>query len=157
VQIMLRSATAALPVVAAECQRTMAVAVLASERALNELDGRPPETLGRRSRQVLAHVPDATRWARDFAGSLGPTTVRTIQRHGAPNTVRHAVIGIAHACISDPDALLRDLLRGAIDDCARWTAPSPRPTPTRTWPGTDRSAPRLGESCSAATSVQHPG
>src|SRR4029450_10226886 len=63
VQIMLRSATAALPVVAAECQRTMAVAVLASERALNELDGRPTETLGERSRQGLAPGPGAGPWA----------------------------------------------------------------------------------------------
>lgn len=157
VQIMLRSATAALPVVAAETQRTMAVAVLAGERALNELDGRPQETLDKRSRHVLAQVPDATRWARDFAGSLGPTTVRSIQRHGAPNTVRHAVIGIAHACVSDPDARLRDLLRGAIDDCAQWAALSPQPTPTGAWPGTERSAPRPVESCSAATSDHDPG
>jgi hypothetical protein len=151
-QIMLRSATAALPVVAAERQRTMAVAVLAGERALNELDGRPPASLDKRSRQVLAEVPDATRWARDFAGGLGPTTVRSIQRHGAPSTVRHAVTGIAHACVSDPDARLRDLLRGAIDDCARWAALSPQPTPTGTWPGTERSASRLVESGLAPTS-----
>jgi len=145
VQIMLRSATAALPVVAAERQRMMAVAVLAAERALDEVDGRPKGTLDERSRQVLAQVPDATRWARDFAGSLGPSSVRSIQRHGAPNTVRHAVIGIAHACISDPDARLRDLLRGAIDDCSQWAAVSPQPTPAHAWPGTERSAPRLVE------------
>ena len=157
VQIMLRAATAALPVVAAERQRTMAVAVLAGERALNELDGRPQGSLDKRSREVLAQVPDATRWARDFAGSLGPTTLRSIQRHGAPNTVRHAVIGIAHACVSDPDARLRDLLRGAIDDCAQWAALSPQPTPTGAWSGTERSAPRLVEPCSAATSDHDAG
>jgi hypothetical protein len=140
VRIMLRSASAALPVVAAECQRTMAVAVLASQRALNELDGRPPETLDERSRDVLAQVPDATRWARDFAGSLGPTTVDSIQQRGAPNAVRHAVTGIAHACVSDPDERLRDLLRGAIDDCAHWAAPA------GAWPRTERSAPRQLES-----------
>src|SRR5262245_48041079 len=157
VQIMLRSATAALPVAAAGRQRMLAVAVLAAERARNELDGRPAGTLDPRSRQVLAEVPDAARWARDFAGSLGPATVRSIQRHGAPNTVRHAVIGIAHACVSDPDARLRDLLRGAIGDCAQWAAPSPQRTPAGPWPGTERSAPRLVESCPAPTSDHDPG
>jgi hypothetical protein len=27
------------------------------------------------------------------------------------------VIGIAEACVPDPDTILRDLLAGAIDDC----------------------------------------
>src|SRR5262245_1242617 len=111
VRVMLRSATAALPVVAADRQRALAVAALAGEGALNELDGRPQGTLGQRRRHALAQVPDATRWARDSAGSLGPATVRSIQRQAAPNTVHQAVIGIAHACVPDPDARLHDLLR----------------------------------------------
>jgi hypothetical protein len=36
------------------------------------------------------------------------------------------VQGIAHACIADPDALLHDLLVGAIKDCTTSHAPEPR-------------------------------
>jgi hypothetical protein len=134
VQIMLRSATTALPVVSAERQRMLAVAVLAGERALDELDGRPVGMLDERSRGALAQVPDATRWARRFTREM-ETTAKGIYRHGAPTTVRHAVVGIADACIPDPDGMLRDLLAGAIADCARCadlvasspSSPTPRP------------------------------
>src|ERR671925_574081 len=53
-RIALRSATMALPVVAAERQRVMAVSVLASERVLAALDGRPVGALQEQSRRALA-------------------------------------------------------------------------------------------------------
>ena len=118
VRIALRAATMALPVVSEERQRILAVAVLAAERVLSDLDGRPPRELGERSRRALAQAPDAARWAETFNRDMR-TTAKGFHRHGAPNTVRHAVVGIAHACIPDPDAMLRDLLVGAIGDCAR--------------------------------------
>ena len=74
VRIMLRSATIALPVVSAEHQRVLAVAVLAGERALDELDGRVPGELSEPSREALAQVPDAERWARRFTRDLGSGT-----------------------------------------------------------------------------------
>lgn len=114
-QVMLRAASTALPVVAAERQRVLAVAILAGERALDDLDGRGPGTLSRLSRSALDQVPDAARWARGFVREVG-TVPAGARRHGAPGTVRHAVTGIAEACIRDPDALLRDLLATAIAD-----------------------------------------
>src|SRR5919198_2105013 len=48
-RIALRCATVALPVVAAQRQRVMAVAVLACERILADLDGRPQGELEERS------------------------------------------------------------------------------------------------------------
>src|SRR4029434_3262757 len=45
-QIALGSARLALPVVAAEGQRVLAVGVLSCERVLADLDGRPPGSLG---------------------------------------------------------------------------------------------------------------
>ncbi|HEU4425413.1 MAG TPA: hypothetical protein VFR67_23005, partial [Pilimelia sp.] len=62
-RIALHCATTALPLVSAERQRVMAVAVLACERVLADLDGRPAKTLTRRSRSALADVPEAARWA----------------------------------------------------------------------------------------------
>jgi hypothetical protein len=115
VRIALRAAITALPVVSEERQRVLAVAVLAAERALSDLDGRPLDELGERSRRALARVPQAAHWARNFNRDLR-TTAKGFHRHGAPNTVRHAVVGIAQACIPDPDAMLRELLVGAIED-----------------------------------------
>ena len=93
VQLMLRSATTALPAVSAARQRMMAVSILAAEQVLSGLDGRPPGELDGRSERALAQVPHATRWARHFARELG-TTAKGVLRYGAPNTVRHAVVGI---------------------------------------------------------------
>jgi len=119
VDIALRAATTALPVASAEHQRVLAVAVLAAERVLTELDGRPADALGDSSRSALAQVPHASRWARRFTQELG-TAPKDFRRHGAPSVVRHAVVGIAEACVPDPDSMLYDLLVGAIDDCAAW-------------------------------------
>jgi hypothetical protein len=123
-RIMLRAATTALPVVSAERQRMMAVSVLAAERVLNELDGRPPDQLRATSQRALAQVPDAAEWAGRFAGEMG-TTAKGVRRYGAPNAVRHAVVGIAEACIAEPDRMLRDLLRSAMADSARWADRQP--------------------------------
>jgi hypothetical protein len=129
VQIVLRSATTALPVVAADRQRVLAVSVLAAERTLAGLDGRPAEQLGERSRWALAQAPDAAAWADRFSHGLR-TTSKGFQLHAAPNTLRHAVVGIAEACTPDPDGMLRDLLAGAIDDCAELIRPDAAPGAT---------------------------
>jgi hypothetical protein len=127
VEIALRSAIAALPDVSAERQRVLSVSVLVAERIRNELEERPAGQLGRRSRAALAQVPHASQWAEQFmretGGKLG-TTLRGFRRHAAPNTVRHAVVGIAQACTPDPDDRLRDLLAGSIADCQRLIRPA---------------------------------
>jgi hypothetical protein len=119
VQITLRAATTALPVASAERQRVLAVSVLAAERVLSDLDGRPDSELQSRSRSALAQAPDAADWAGRFTQAMG-TTPRGFHRYGAPNTVRHAVVGIAQACVPDPDAILRGVLAAAIDDCTTY-------------------------------------
>jgi hypothetical protein len=90
--------------------------VLAAEQVRCELDGRPAGELSEPSRSALEQVPHASDWARSFNRDMR-TTMKGFHRHGAPNTVRHAVVGIARAYIPDPDAMLRDLLVGAIEDC----------------------------------------
>jgi hypothetical protein len=129
VQVTLLAATTALPVASAERQRVLAVSVLAAERVLSDLDGRPAGELQEASQAALAQVPDAANWARRFTQAMG-TTPRGFHRYGAPNTVRHAVVGIAQACVPDPDAILRGLLAAAIDDCKAFVERDVEPVAT---------------------------
>ena len=120
-RIALICARMALPVAAATQQQVMAVSVLACERVLAGLDGRPPGWLDEQSRAVLAHVPHAARWARGFAGTV-EISPKAFRRHSAPSTVHAAVQGIAQACVPQPDLMLHDLLAAAIDECAAWSS-----------------------------------
>jgi hypothetical protein len=126
-RIALRSATMALPVVAAERQRVMAVSVLACERVLAALDGRPVGAMEEQSRSALAQVPHATAWADRFTSGARPsaTSAKRFRRQVAPTIVCDAVEGIAQACVPDPDAMLRDLLVQAIGECAAWVGRDP--------------------------------
>ncbi|HET6949345.1 MAG TPA: hypothetical protein VFI47_03160 [Acidimicrobiales bacterium] len=128
VELALRAARTALPVAAAERQRVMAVSVIAAERALAEIEGRPGDRLGDASRRALAQVPLAADWARRFTHDMGGDA-RGFRRHAAQDTVRYAVVSIARACIVDPDALLFDLLSGAIADCERLLGRAPGAEP----------------------------
>jgi hypothetical protein len=123
-RIALGSATMALPVVAADRQRVMAVSVLSCDRILAELDGRPGGELQEQSRSALAQVPDAAAWANRFTHGVRPSAKR-FRRQVAPAIVRDAVQGIAEACIPDPDAMLRDLLIQAIGEGAAWAGRDP--------------------------------
>jgi hypothetical protein len=118
-RIALRCARTALPVVSAEQQQAMAVSVLACERVLADLDGRPAGWLEEQSRQALAQVPHAAKWARSFTGGAA-ISPKSFRRHSAPATVHGAARGIAMACVPQPDEMLYDLLVGAIGECAAW-------------------------------------
>jgi hypothetical protein len=123
-RIALRCATMALPVVAAEQQRVMAVSVLACERVLADLDGRSTGTLEQDSQSALAGVPRATEWANRFMTGLWMSGKR-FRRHAAPSIVEGAVKGIAQALVPDPDEMLRDLLVQAIGECSAWVGRDP--------------------------------
>jgi hypothetical protein len=119
-RIALRSATMALPVVAADSQRVMAVSVLACERVLAELEGRPVDDLQEQSRSALAQAPHAAAWAYRFRRWARPSapSAKRFRREAAPGVVREAVEGIAEAAVPDPDGMLRDLLVRSIAECA---------------------------------------
>src|SRR5215217_1414771 len=123
-QIALGSATMALPVVAANRQRVMAVSVLTCDRVLAELDGRAAGALQEQSRRALAKAAQAAGWADQFTSGLRPST-KGFRRQAAPTIVRDAVEGIAQACVPDPDGMLRGLLVRAIDVCAAWSGRDP--------------------------------
>jgi hypothetical protein len=125
--VALGSARLALPVAAAERQRMLAVAVLSCERVLAELDGRPVGALEDASRSALAQVPHAAAWAVRFtkAAPAWVASARRFRQQAAPTIVRNAALGIAQACIPDPDRMLRTLLVQAIGACAAWAHRDP--------------------------------
>jgi hypothetical protein len=123
-RIALGSATLALPVVAAERQRVMAVSVLTCDRVLADLDGRAPGALEEQSRRALAEVPHAAEWAHRFTSGVRPSP-KGFRRQAAPTIVQDAVEGIAQACVPDPDGMLRGLLVQAIEVCAAWIGRDP--------------------------------
>jgi hypothetical protein len=138
-RIALGSATMALPVVAAERQRVMAVSVLACERVLaglDGLDGRPVGALQESSRSALAQVPDAAAWADRFTSGARTSapSAKGFRRQVAPAIVGDAAQGIAQACIPDPNAMLRDLLVQAIGEGAAWAGRDPTAAPGSTAP-----------------------
>lgn len=116
-RIALRCAQAALPVASAERQKTLAVAILAANRVLAQLDGSPADQLDEPSRHALDEVPEAARWAAQFVRHAG-INPRGFRRHTATAIVRSSVLGIVEACIADVDDVLHELLTGAIGDVA---------------------------------------
>jgi hypothetical protein len=120
----------------------MAVGVLTCDRILAELDGRPREALEAPSRSALARAPHATRWAARFVdrAPAAALTARRFRRQAAPAIVRNAVVGIAHACVPDPDGLLRRLLVESIEVCAAWGGRDPDPgvVDPAAWPTASR-------------------
>jgi hypothetical protein len=129
VLIALRCATEALPIVSAERQRAMAVAVLSAERALARLDGRSPGDMRPTSREALDSAPLAASWAGSFV-HRHDVSLDDFRRTAAPHVARIAVPAIAQACVPDPDDRLRRLLEGVIAECSacaeRPVTPSPR-------------------------------
>lgn len=119
VDLALRAATTALPIVSAERQQVLAVAVLCGNRVLGSLDGHPAAWSQQRSREMLAAFPHAARWAVRHSMSTGPSK-RAFRRHAAPSTVRYAVYSIA-ASVPEPDPHLHDLLAASIEDCRALT------------------------------------
>ena len=131
VRIALRAGLTALPVVAEERQRAMALTVVVANRLLAQLEGRPSGYLEEESRQTLAQVPHAARWAQQTITRM-PFSLRSFRRRGAPAAVLYAVDGIAKACVPDPEGLLNDLLTRAIADAAAVARPGRAMEPSYT-------------------------
>jgi hypothetical protein len=114
-------ALAALPVASAATQRVAAVGLLRCERMLAELEHRSPDQLSPAAEEALSAVPDAAAWARHLVDEVGIPAGRDADRFFVRETgtviVRHSVRGISAACIGDPEGLLVDLLRRAIELC----------------------------------------
>lgn len=113
--VALRAAATPIGVAAEPSQRSLAVGVLSCEAALRELGPLPA-----RAREIIsaarAAAPLAAAWAEDFAASI-PRSRRPVSfsRRGRA-IMSTAVLAAADAPVTDPDALLRAMLVGAIAD-----------------------------------------
>jgi hypothetical protein len=121
VHIALDAAVAALPEAPEYRQRTLAVAIIACERILDELDDRPSGTRALASSEALATVPATAAWAEEFCRGSMARPARFV-RDAAPSIVGSAVLAIAESSTPDVDARLRVLLEGTIDRCRAWAA-----------------------------------
>jgi hypothetical protein len=112
--VALRAATMALPVASMERQRALAVGIIATIDALAELGINRPRARAA-AEQAMLQVPDATAWAHEHLADWRARPI-DLARHGCGAIVRTAAIGIAQACIDDPDTLLAAMLRASIED-----------------------------------------
>lgn len=117
--LVLTAASAALPIAPAERQNVMALAILAAERNLAELEGRPVDALRPSSKAALSTAPLAERWAREFASRSGLPHPRRFSSPAASSVVALAVDGIARACIDDTETRLVSLLERDIEQTRR--------------------------------------
>jgi hypothetical protein len=114
--VALRVATNALPIASEEQQRALAVGILSCRARLAVL-GHADEELSARIEDALQQAPLAARWARDFVALGTATTRERAVSRMAESVIRVGVLGIAQACSPGADALLHEVLRGAIADC----------------------------------------
>lgn len=114
--IAVRAAASALPVASLERQRALAVGLIAVLSSLDDPDSRD------RAEDALRRAPDAARWAREFIGATGVSSRRRTVR--AEAIVHTASVGIALACVDDPDERLLDVLIGAIADAEAFCRPA---------------------------------
>jgi len=115
--LALRVATNALPIASEARQRSIAVGILACRMRLADLETDRDADLASRIDAALATAPLAARWAVDFiAGSTAPRRRRSVSLM-TESVIRVGVLGIAQACSPGADALLREVLSGAIADC----------------------------------------
>lgn len=113
--IALRAAVTPLGVVAESRQRSLAVGVLGCRAAFDDI-GETPATAAALLDEADSIAPHAMSWARSFAAEI-PTLRRPVSftRRGRA-IVSTAVLGAAEACISDPDAILHEMLERTIAD-----------------------------------------
>ncbi|PJI93636.1 hypothetical protein [Luteimicrobium subarcticum] len=119
VRIALDAAVQALPGAPEYRQRTLAVAVIACERILDEMDDRAPGTRSLASREALASVPATAAWAEEFCRGSVAKPARFV-RDAAPSIVGSAVLAVAESALPDTDARLHAMLDAAITRCRAW-------------------------------------
>jgi hypothetical protein len=127
--IAIRCAATALPVVAEHRQRALAAGLISARRILAQLEADAPSAIDvtdvlDQAEAALSRAPRAASWAKEFTAET-QLTARALQKRSAPCIVRVAIIGIAEACISDPDALLYELLETVARDCTEWLGAGP--------------------------------
>ena len=110
--VALRAATEALPIASMERQRVLAVGILMLSAELDTA-GVPSHALRTAAHDALDRTPDAARWARDRIRLTrrGPFDALQVEL-----VVATAVVGVARACVDDPDGHLIRMLSRVVND-----------------------------------------
>ncbi len=116
--IAIRCAAAALPVASEERQQALAAGLIACQRT-----GFQSADSADLIRGAFDQAPQAERWARAFLEAHPPTGRAGSLHRMTESIIRTAVLGIAQACVPDPDERLRRVLADAIADCSRLLRP----------------------------------
>jgi hypothetical protein len=128
INVAVRALSSAIPVVSYGRQRALAAGALRLTALVDSRDAVEQELLA----DALETVPDAAVWAEHFTVDLAPIDPRMIDRM-CDAVIRTSVIGIAEACVSDPDDRLHALLADTIADLSSSTvdaeARMPEPQP----------------------------
>jgi hypothetical protein len=121
--VALRAATQALPVASMDRQRSLALGILGTRRAMQAQGVIVPD-LELAAEDALRDVPDARAWALDYLANVRPAST-PLHPSASLAITRIAAAGIAQACIDDPDTLLIRTLDLAIADVESQLAASP--------------------------------
>jgi hypothetical protein len=117
IRLAARAASAALPIASEGRQRALAAGLLRCDQLLADFGESASSDSRSMIRGALDDTPGASSWAREFlqvAGSLNPRSIPLM----CDAIIRTGVVGIADACVQNPDDQLRELLTLAIADCA---------------------------------------
>jgi hypothetical protein len=116
------AASSALPISSEIRQRALAAGLLRCERLLAGSPGSVTERTRATVRAALDRAPAAEAWARAFEGEDSVTRPRPIAISDEA-ILRASVIGIAEACILDPDERLVSLLTTVIAETSEILRP----------------------------------
>ena len=108
VRLSVLAVAAALPIASFARQRALAAGGLRLQTLLTDDD-----ELSLALDQAFADVPDAHEWAIHFTSNLSPLDDRVTDRM-CDSILRTAVVGIAEACVPDPDDRMIAMLEAAI-------------------------------------------
>jgi hypothetical protein len=117
-ELAARAGRAAMPIVSMERQNAIAVGLIALASRTDD------EMVTQLVAEALESAPQSERWALGF---LGRGRVAGDPVAATDAVVRTSVIGIALACVEDPDAHLRTLLGEAIEASERRLSPATAP------------------------------
>jgi hypothetical protein len=115
--------SSALPIASHTRQAALATGLLRCEEMLAEWEGPAIDRARVRIRAAFLLAPGTEAWAKDFIDQVSPRGNRILSVNDEA-LLRTAAIGIADACIPDPDARLARLLEQAIDECTEILTPA---------------------------------
>jgi hypothetical protein len=113
IRLAARAASAALPIASEGRQRALAAGLLRCDGLLEGFGDSASSTSRAMIRRALDDTPGASSWAVEFLTAAGPLNPRSTPLM-SDAIIRTAVVGIADACVSDPDDRLCELLTQAI-------------------------------------------